>query len=85
MKPKFQSGAFRRYSNAEIEWGDVINTGTTTLGQVLTSIFGRNYSYQADANAAMLDQERRNNTILWIAIGVVLVMAMIIVLVKANK
>lgn len=86
MKPNFKSGAFAssRYSNdgASVNWGNVIDSGINSVENILVSIFGRHDKVQVDAMNQIYENEKRNNIILWVVIGLMLVLAAIVVLRK---
>lgn len=63
---------------------DVVKTGASFLQNVLTSIFGRNHQYQASAVNTMYEQEKRTNTILWVAIGLILALGVFLVVRKTK-
>ena len=63
---------------------DTIKTGTSFLQNVLIAIFGRNYKYQASAVTTMYEQETRTNTILWVAIGLILALGVFLVIRKTK-
>lgn len=77
------------YSESSGGWSpsdtaNLINTGINSTASVLNSIFGHNYQWQSEALNTMYQQEKRTNTILWVAIGLILALGVVLVIRKTK-
>ena len=59
-----------------------VNAAIKTVGSLLSSIFGKSDKYTANAYNTLYQQERKTNTMLWIIIGVVVLLAFVFILRK---
>lgn len=87
---QYNSGMLNSGTNGKVnDWTaqntvDVINTGSNLIQSVLTSIFGKNNQYLASSYNTLYEQEKKTNTILWVAIGLVLALGVFLVIRKTK-
>lgn len=84
-----KSGGYKpRYSNADGWWGnggsEVVSTGITTTGSVLSSIFGSGDKYRANALEIINDQQRKTTAILWVVIGLMAALGVVLLIRKTK-
>lgn len=59
-------------------WSHLIDASSS----VVTSIWGNNSQWQANAYNTMYEQEKRTNTILWVIIGLVVALGVVLIIRK---
>lgn len=64
------------------DWIGFFNNLINGTSSVLTSIYGHNNQWQANAYNTMYQQEKRTNTILWVIIGLVVALGIVLIIRK---
>lgn len=60
----------------------IINTGLSTIENIVTSIWGKGDKYKVQALQYLNEEQKKTTYILWAIIGIVLVLAMILIFKK---
>lgn len=59
-----------------------LNKGLDTVGSTLSNIFGNNGKYEASAYRSMYDESQSTNTVLFVALGLVLALGVFLLIRK---